>query len=133
MVLEVRLLGAFAVATDHLLVDDKQWFRRQAALVVKMLALAPRQRLHQEQITETLWPGPIPTPRPTVCTRWCTSRGTYSSPRCEAATTPAICSGPKDNSASSPRRGSASMPTISRRRRLANATSSSLRHELAWR
>lgn len=60
MVLEVRLLGTFAVAIDGRLVDEKRWVRRQAALVVKMLALAPRQRLHQEQIMETMWPGADP-------------------------------------------------------------------------
>ncbi|HEU4420767.1 MAG TPA: BTAD domain-containing putative transcriptional regulator, partial [Planctomycetota bacterium] len=57
MVLDLRLLGRFAVAVDGQDVDESRWVRRQAALVVKLLALAPHQRLHQEQIMEVLWPG----------------------------------------------------------------------------
>lgn len=60
MGLDVHLLGTFAVHVDGAVVDDARWTRRQAAMVVKLLALAPNHRLHQEQIMETLWPGAEP-------------------------------------------------------------------------
>lgn len=60
MPLELRLLGTFAVAVDGEPVADARWVRRQAALVVKLLALAPNHRLHQDQIMEVLWPGADP-------------------------------------------------------------------------
>ena len=61
MALEVRLLGAFGVAIDGEVLAHGRWERRQATTVVKLLALAPAHRLHQEQVTEVLWPGADPT------------------------------------------------------------------------
>src|SRR5690606_14478965 len=35
---------------------DDGWGRRQAAALVKLLALAPGRRLHREQVIDALWP-----------------------------------------------------------------------------
>src|ERR1700704_4993156 len=34
-----------------------RWHRRKACSLVKLLALAPRHRLHREQLMDTLWPS----------------------------------------------------------------------------
>lgn len=60
MPLDIRLLGTFAVTVDGTPVDDARWSRRQAAVLVKLLALARHHRLHQEQVMETMWPGADP-------------------------------------------------------------------------
>ena len=41
-------------------VPDSRWRRRQATMLVKLLALAPRQRLPQQAVMEQLWPGADP-------------------------------------------------------------------------
>lgn len=56
----VRLLGGFEVVVDGVPVPADVWRRRGAAGLVKLLALAPRQRLHREQVIEALWPGEDP-------------------------------------------------------------------------
>lgn len=53
----VRLLGGFAVTIDGVPVLDQLWARRQAATLVKVLALSPRARLHREQLIDRIWPG----------------------------------------------------------------------------
>lgn len=50
----VRLLGGFEVVVDGVPVPADVWRRRGAAGLVKLLALAPRQRLHREQVIEAL-------------------------------------------------------------------------------
>ncbi len=57
MTIAIRLLGAFEVTVDGVPVSSEQWTRRQAASLVKVLALAPGRRLHREQVIEALWPG----------------------------------------------------------------------------
>ncbi len=57
MTTKLRLLGGFDVAVDDVPVAPEQWTRRQAASLVKVLALAPGRRLHREQVIEALWPG----------------------------------------------------------------------------
>ena len=52
----VRLLGSFEVTVDAVSVDASQWRLRKAKSVVAMLALAPAQRRHREQMLESLWP-----------------------------------------------------------------------------
>ncbi len=65
MTITIRLLGAFEVAVDGVPVSSDQWTRRQAASLVKILALAPGRRLHREQLIESLWPGaPVETAGP---------------------------------------------------------------------
>ncbi len=57
MTTQVRLLGGFDVVVNGVPVSPEQWTRRQAASLVKVLALAPGHRLHREQVIEALWPG----------------------------------------------------------------------------
>ena len=57
MTIQLRLLGGFDATVDGIPVVPEQWTRRQAASLVKVLALAPGRRLHREQVIEALWPG----------------------------------------------------------------------------
>jgi len=50
------LLGTFEVGVDGNTVPSTEWTRRQAAGLVKLLALAPARRLHREQLIDLLWP-----------------------------------------------------------------------------
>jgi predicted ATPase/DNA-binding SARP family transcriptional activator/DNA-binding CsgD family transcriptional regulator len=58
--LRIYLLGGFRVTVDSRTVDDRCWGRRKARSLVKLLALAPGQRLHHEQALEALWPHLAP-------------------------------------------------------------------------
>jgi predicted ATPase/DNA-binding SARP family transcriptional activator/tetratricopeptide (TPR) repeat protein len=53
----IRLLGGFGVERDGAPVAAQEWRLRKARTLVKLLALAPGQRLHREVLLETLWPG----------------------------------------------------------------------------
>ena len=53
---EVVMLGRFAVRVDGSEVPAQAWNRRNAASLVKLLALAPRRQLHREQVIDALWP-----------------------------------------------------------------------------
>src|SRR5688500_8873916 len=55
-VLEIRLLGEFAVRVGGNLVPPRIWRQRRAAAIVKLLALESGYRLHREQLLDTLWP-----------------------------------------------------------------------------
>ncbi len=57
---EIRLLGRFEVSVDGHVTAERGWSRRVAAALVKMLALAPAQRLHREQVIDILWPDETP-------------------------------------------------------------------------
>ena len=37
-------------------IEESEWRRRKAAGLIKVLALAPRRRLHREQVMDLLWP-----------------------------------------------------------------------------
>lgn len=52
----VTLLGGFSVAVDGKPVPSAEWHRRQAAAVVKLLALTAGRSLHREQVFDRLWP-----------------------------------------------------------------------------
>jgi predicted ATPase/DNA-binding SARP family transcriptional activator len=52
----IRLLGGFAVEHDGAVVPDEAWRLRRARTLVKLLALAPGQRLHRERVIDLLWP-----------------------------------------------------------------------------
>jgi DNA-binding SARP family transcriptional activator len=52
----VRLLAGFTVTVDGEPVPANRWRTRQAAALVKVLALAPDRRLHREQVVDVLWP-----------------------------------------------------------------------------
>jgi DNA-binding SARP family transcriptional activator/tetratricopeptide (TPR) repeat protein len=56
MHVEIDLLGGFTVRVDGLRVPRDEWRHRQAAGLVKLLALAPRGTLHREQVLDALWP-----------------------------------------------------------------------------
>jgi DNA-binding SARP family transcriptional activator len=53
----VWLLGGFQVAVGSRTIGAKQWRLRKAAILVKVLALAPMRRLPRERVMELLWPG----------------------------------------------------------------------------
>src|SRR4051812_46999303 len=53
---QLVLLGGFAVRIGGVPVDPSHWRRRPAAGLVKLLALAPRRRLHREQVSDAFWP-----------------------------------------------------------------------------
>ncbi len=55
-VMRVWLLGGFRVSVGDRTVEEGAWRLRKAASLVKLLALAPRHRLHREQAMELLWP-----------------------------------------------------------------------------
>src|SRR5881628_188180 len=55
--LEFRLLAGFAVQIDGTEVPEDAWRLRKARALVKLLALAPANRMHREQAYELLWPG----------------------------------------------------------------------------
>jgi len=54
--MQITLLGGFEVVIDGRRVPPADWRRRQAAALVKLLALAPRRTLHREQVIDALWP-----------------------------------------------------------------------------
>jgi DNA-binding SARP family transcriptional activator/tetratricopeptide (TPR) repeat protein len=53
---EISLLGRFAVTVDGTEVSERGWTRRHAAAMVKVLALTPSHRLHREQLIDAVWP-----------------------------------------------------------------------------
>jgi DNA-binding SARP family transcriptional activator len=52
----ISLLGGFSVSVGGSTVTDQQWSRRNASMLVKVLALAKGRRLHREQVIDALWP-----------------------------------------------------------------------------
>jgi DNA-binding SARP family transcriptional activator/tetratricopeptide (TPR) repeat protein len=52
----ITMLGGFAVTVHGSTVDHGEWRRRQAAALVKILALTPGRTLHREQVIDRLWP-----------------------------------------------------------------------------
>lgn len=55
MGVEIRLLGPFQVVLDGRPVPDILWARRDAASLVKLLALRRDGQLHREQVMDLLW------------------------------------------------------------------------------
>ena len=55
--LRIALLGGFRVSVGSRAVPDAAWHRRKPAGLIKLLALAPRHRLHREQAMDALWPS----------------------------------------------------------------------------
>ena len=60
MRVEISLLGGFVVRVDGEPVPADRWRRRQAAALVKILALAPGARLHRDRVVDALWPEADP-------------------------------------------------------------------------
>jgi predicted ATPase/DNA-binding SARP family transcriptional activator len=52
----IRLLGGFAVEVGGRDVAGRPWRLRKSRTLVKVLALAPEQRMHRDQLLELLWP-----------------------------------------------------------------------------
>src|SRR4051812_15312409 len=50
------MLGGFELTVDGRPVVSRDWARRQAVSLVKVLALAARRRLHREHLIDLLWP-----------------------------------------------------------------------------
>jgi predicted ATPase/DNA-binding SARP family transcriptional activator/DNA-binding CsgD family transcriptional regulator len=50
------MLGGFSVSVGHRTIEEKEWRRKKAAALVKLLALAPEHRLHRERVMDMLWP-----------------------------------------------------------------------------
>ena len=57
--LRIRLLGPFTVEVDGITVEARQWRLRKARLLLAMLALAPGQRRHREQVLDRSTPGVV--------------------------------------------------------------------------
>ena len=57
---EIRVLGGFEVTVDGRRVPAQAWRHRRGSDLVKLLALAPRHRLHREQVIDALWPDLLP-------------------------------------------------------------------------
>ncbi|HEX4951523.1 MAG TPA: BTAD domain-containing putative transcriptional regulator, partial [Blastocatellia bacterium] len=58
--LVLRLLGTATIVVDDMPVEERQWTRRKAKALLKLLALAPQHQLHREQLIEQLWPEQEP-------------------------------------------------------------------------
>jgi DNA-binding SARP family transcriptional activator len=54
---QVRLLGGFTVLVNGAPKPTGRWTRRQAAALVKRLALSPGGRLHRDRVVDALWPN----------------------------------------------------------------------------
>jgi len=52
----VRMLGGFSVRVGSRTIRQGEWRLKNAAALVKLLALAPGHRLHREQAMDRLWP-----------------------------------------------------------------------------
>jgi predicted ATPase/DNA-binding SARP family transcriptional activator/DNA-binding CsgD family transcriptional regulator len=50
------LLGGFRLSVGSRAVEAYRWRLAKAANLIKLLALAPRHRLHREQVMDVLWP-----------------------------------------------------------------------------
>jgi DNA-binding SARP family transcriptional activator len=57
----ITVMGGFDVVVEGEPTADRGWARRSAAALVKILALAPGQRLHREHAMDLLWPDQPPT------------------------------------------------------------------------
>lgn len=58
--LRVCLLGGFRVSAGATVIEEPAWRLRKAKSLIKLLALAPRHRLHREQVQDLLWPEADP-------------------------------------------------------------------------
>jgi DNA-binding SARP family transcriptional activator len=53
---QVELLGGFRITFGGRAIPEEAWRQRKPAALLKLLALAPRHRLHREQVMDALWP-----------------------------------------------------------------------------
>jgi DNA-binding SARP family transcriptional activator len=54
--IRIELFGGFGVNVDGNAIPEEAWRQRKPAALLKLLALAPRHRLHREQAMDALWP-----------------------------------------------------------------------------
>ena len=54
--LSIQLLGDFCVSVGARAIEEREWTSRRARSLVRLLALAPRHRLHREHVIDRLWP-----------------------------------------------------------------------------
>jgi two-component SAPR family response regulator len=54
--MRIRLLGAFVVESDGRDAAARPWRLRKSRTLVKVLALAPEQRMHRDRLLDLLWP-----------------------------------------------------------------------------
>jgi predicted ATPase/DNA-binding SARP family transcriptional activator/DNA-binding NarL/FixJ family response regulator len=55
-VVRISLLGGFRVSVGSRTIEEGEWHLKKAQSLIKLLALAPRHRLHREQAMNLLWP-----------------------------------------------------------------------------
>src|SRR6516165_5751565 len=60
--IRIELFGGFRVEVDGRSIPEEAWRQRKPAALVKLLALAPRHKLHREQVMDALWPELAPAP-----------------------------------------------------------------------
>ena len=72
--MRIRLLGGFAVEIDGRDVAARPWRLRKSRTLIKVLALAPEQRMHRDRLLHLLWPDRARRRRRTTCTRLYTWR-----------------------------------------------------------
>src|ERR1051326_5585516 len=54
--IRIGLFGSFRIEVNGRSIPEGTWRQRKPAAVVKLLALAPRHKLHREQVMDALWP-----------------------------------------------------------------------------
>ncbi len=54
--LSIDLLGGFSVSVGARAIADGEWRLRRVKSLIKLLALAPKHRLHREHVMDLLWP-----------------------------------------------------------------------------
>jgi len=57
---DIAVLGRFSVSIDGVPTGSRGWARRNAAALVKILALTPGHRMHRERMMDLLWPDVPP-------------------------------------------------------------------------
>src|SRR5262249_31171678 len=60
--IRIELFGGFQIEVGSRSIPEEAWRQRKPAALVKLLALAPRHRLHREQVMDALWPELWPGP-----------------------------------------------------------------------
>ena len=57
---DIDVLGRFSVRIDGVPTASRGWARRNAAALIKILALTPGHRMHRERMMDLLWPDVPP-------------------------------------------------------------------------
>jgi predicted ATPase/DNA-binding SARP family transcriptional activator/DNA-binding CsgD family transcriptional regulator len=52
----ISFLGGFSVSVGYRTIEENEWRLKKAAILLKLLALAPGHRMHREHAMELLWP-----------------------------------------------------------------------------